>query len=80
MFGKENQNIYLKYFALAIYVSGIYFLFGQSFRRPKKIRKLKISTDRIECNVGDENKNISLWNTWIMEVGQPTLFSEIKTT
>ncbi|MGO3155303.1 MAG: hypothetical protein ACTIJT_07110 [Mesonia sp.] len=60
MYDKEDQNIYLKYLALAIYASGIYFLFGQSFLRPKKIGKLKISTQGIEFNKNEENKNISL--------------------
>ena len=60
LYDKENQNVYLKYLALAIYTSGIYFLFGQSFIKPKQIGKLKISTDRIEFNQNDENKNIPL--------------------
>ena len=60
MFDKENQNIYLKYFALAIYASGIYFLFGQPFIKPKEIGKLKISTERIEFNENDESKSIAL--------------------
>nr|WP_299036258.1 hypothetical protein [uncultured Tenacibaculum sp.] len=60
MYDKENQNIYLKYLSLAIYASGIYFLFGQSFLKPKKIGRLKISTDRIEFKMSDNNKNIPL--------------------
>lgn len=60
LYDKENQNIYLKYLALAIYTSGIYFLFGQSFIKPKKIGKLKISTDRVEFNENNENRNIAL--------------------
>ncbi|MDO6744197.1 hypothetical protein Q4553_06395 [Tenacibaculum soleae] len=60
MYEKESQNLYLKYLALAIYLSGIYFLFGQSFLKPKKIGKLKISTERIEFNLNHKNKNISL--------------------
>ena len=60
LYDKENQNIYLKYLALGIYTSGIYFLFGQSFIKPKKIGKLKISTARIEFQESDENKNIPL--------------------
>jgi len=60
LYEKENQNIYLKYLALAIYTSGIYFLFGQSFIKPKKIGKLKISTERIEFNKNEENKSIAL--------------------
>ena len=60
MYDKESQNIYLKYFALAIYLSGIYFLFGQSFIKPKKIGKLKISTERIEFNENDESKSVAL--------------------
>ena len=60
LYDKENQNIYLKYLAFAIYTSGIYFLFGQPFLKPKKIGKLKISTNRIEFNQNDENKNIPL--------------------
>jgi|GEM_PF-2563268 len=60
MYDKESQNIYLKCLALAIYLSGIYFIFGQSFIKPKNLGKLKISTDRIEFKVGDKNKNIPL--------------------
>ncbi|PJB13637.1 MAG: hypothetical protein CO119_00150 [Flavobacteriales bacterium CG_4_9_14_3_um_filter_40_17] len=60
LYEKENQNIYLKYLALAIYTSGIYFLFGQSFIKPKKTGKLKISTERIEFNKNEENKSIAL--------------------
>jgi len=60
MYDKETQNIYLKYLGLAIYLSGIYFLFGQSFIKPKKLGELKISTDRIEFKVGDNNKSIPL--------------------
>ena len=37
LYDKENQNIYLKYLAFAIYISCIYFFFGQSFLKPKKI-------------------------------------------
>ncbi len=60
LYDKESHNIYLKYLALAIYASGIYFLFRQPFMKPKKIGNLKISTDRIEFNENGENKNISL--------------------
>ncbi|QXP71041.1 hypothetical protein H0I29_02800 [Polaribacter sp. R2A056_3_33] len=60
MYDKESQNVYLKYLALTIYLSGIYFIFGQSFMKPKKLGKLKISTDRIEFNVGNNNKIIPL--------------------
>ena len=60
LYDKGNQNIYLKYLALAIYASGIYFLFGQSFIKPKKIGKLKISTDGIEFDNNNENKSIAL--------------------
>lgn len=52
--------LYLKYLALAIYTSGLYFLFGQSFIKPRKIGNLKISTDRIEFNENGENKSITL--------------------
>ncbi|MFD1292395.1 hypothetical protein ACFQ5N_00990 [Lutibacter holmesii] len=60
LYDKENQNIYLKYLALSIYISGIYFLFGQSFIKPKKIGYLKITTDRIEFNKNGVNKIITL--------------------
>lgn len=57
---KDNQNIYLKYLALIILLFGVYFLFGQSFIKPKQIGKLKISTERIAFERSDENKNIPL--------------------
>ena len=57
---KDNQNIYLEYLALIILLFGVYFLFGQSFIKPKQIGKLKISTERIAFERSDENKNIPL--------------------
>tara|TARA_R110000737_G_C14323380_1_gene440089 strand:+ start:63 stop:584 length:522 start_codon:yes stop_codon:yes gene_type:complete len=60
LYDKNHQNVYLKYLALAIYASGIYFLFGQSFIKPKKVGKLKISTERIEFDENDENKSIAV--------------------
>ncbi len=60
LYDKENLNVYLKYLALAIYISGIYFLFGQSFIKPKKIGYIKISTEKIEFDVNGVNKSIPL--------------------
>ena len=60
LFDKENQNIYLKYLALAIYLSGIYFLFGQSFIKPKKIGIIKISSEKIEFEKNRLKKSILL--------------------
>jgi len=59
-YDKENQNTYLKYLALVIYLSGIYFFLGKSFIKPKTIGNLKISTNRIEFNKDGEIKNIAL--------------------
>ena len=56
----ENQNVYLKYLAFVIYVSGIYFLYGQSFIKPKKIGNIKISTEQIEFELNGLNKSIEV--------------------
>ena len=60
LYDRENQNIYFKYLALAIYISGIYFLFGHSFIKPKKIGTLKISIEKIEFENNGLNKSMSL--------------------
>ncbi|MFK7833087.1 MAG: hypothetical protein AB8B52_07415 [Winogradskyella sp.] len=60
LYDKENQNIYLKFVALAIYISGIYFLFGQSFIKPKKIGTLRITKAHIAVEKNDLNKHIAL--------------------
>ncbi|MEL4309156.1 hypothetical protein [Joostella sp. CR20] len=60
IYDRESQNIYLWYLALAIYLFGAYFLFGQFLIKPKRIGKLTISTQRIEFNVNDENVSIPL--------------------
>ncbi|CDF80942.1 conserved hypothetical protein [Formosa agariphila KMM 3901] len=60
LYDKDSQNIYLKYLALAVYLSGIYFLFGKSFIKPKKIGVLKLSTEKIEFEENGETKNIPL--------------------
>ena len=60
LYDKENQNIYFKYLAFGIYISGIYFLFGQSFIKPKKIGTLKISNKKIEFENSGLNKSIAL--------------------
>ena len=60
LYDKENQNIYFKYLAFGIYISGIYFLFGQSFIKPKKIGTLKISNEKIEFENSGVNKSIAL--------------------
>ena len=60
LYDKENLNVYFKYVALAIYTSGIYFLFGQSFIKPKKIGNIKISTEKIEFDINGLNKSIPL--------------------
>ncbi|MEA1787750.1 hypothetical protein U1E44_16760 [Arenibacter sp. GZD96] len=59
-YDKENQNTYLKYLALTIYLLGTYFLFGQSLIKPKKIGNLKISTNIIEFIENGEIKSIAL--------------------
>ncbi|WP_054560256.1 hypothetical protein [Croceitalea dokdonensis] len=60
LYDKENLNVYFKYLALAIYTSGIYFLFGQSFIKPKKIGNIKISTEKIEFDINGLNNSIPL--------------------
>ena len=60
LYDKESQNMYLKYLALAIYLSGINFLFGKSFIKPKKIGTLNLSTEKIEFEENGKNKSISL--------------------
>ncbi|WP_066222035.1 hypothetical protein [Formosa haliotis] len=60
LYDKENQNIHLKYLALATYLAGIYFLFGQSFVKPKKTGVLKLSTKTIEFEENGQTKNIPL--------------------
>ena len=60
LYDKENLNVYFKYLALAIYTSGIYFLFGQSFIKPKKIGNIEISTEKIEFEINGVNKSIPL--------------------
>jgi len=60
LYDRENQNLHFKYSALAIYTSGIYFLFGHSFIKPKKIGTLKISNKKIEFDNNGLNKSIAL--------------------
>jgi hypothetical protein len=60
LYDKETQNIYFKYIALGIYIIGIYFLFGQSFIKPKKIGALKISTQKVDFKKNGLNKSIEL--------------------
>lgn len=60
LYEKESQNTYLKYFAFGIYTFGIYWLFGQSFIKPKKIGNLKISTDGIEFTLNNQKRLITL--------------------
>jgi len=60
LYDKENQTIYFKYLALVIYTSGIYFLFGHSLVKPRKIGNINISTEKIEFNENDVYKSIPL--------------------
>lgn len=60
LYDNENLNVYLKYLALAIFISGIYFLCGQYFIKPKKIGNIKISTEKIEFDINGLNKSIPL--------------------
>lgn len=60
LYDRENQNIYFKYLALTIYISGIYFLFGQSFIKPKKIGILKITTEKLEFEKNGLKRSIVL--------------------
>lgn len=57
---KENQNLYLKYAAFSIYLIGIYYLFGQSFIKPKTIGIFKISEGIIHMEKDGLNKNVTL--------------------
>lgn len=60
LYDKDNQNVYMKYLSLIIYISGIYFLFEHPFVKPKKIGILKISTNKIEFTEGSGNRIITL--------------------
>ena len=57
---KENQNIYLKYIALLIYLFGAYFLFAQSFIKPKKIGVFSMYEDFIKFELNGVEKTIQL--------------------
>ncbi|MBO3097400.1 hypothetical protein [Gelidibacter pelagius] len=57
---KENQNIYLKYAAFLIYLIGIFYLFGQSFIKPKTIGVFKISDGIIHIEKDGLKKNVTL--------------------
>lgn len=57
LFDKENQNIYLKYISLIIILFGAYFIFGESFKRPKVVGIFKINEKHILLYLnGTENK------------------------
>ncbi len=57
---KENQNIYLKYIALIIYLFGAYFLFAQSFIKPKIIGIFRMSENIIKFELNGVEKTIQL--------------------
>lgn len=57
---KETQNLYLKYTALSIYLIGIFYLFGQSFIKPKTIGFFKISDGIIHIEKDGLKKNVTL--------------------
>lgn len=57
---KENQNIYLKYISLLIILLGAYFIFGQSFIKPKVIGVFKLSEKLITIELNGVLKNIKL--------------------
>ncbi len=57
---KENQNIYLKYIGLIILLFGAYFLFAQSFIKPKVIGVLRIFEDFMKIELNGVEKNIKL--------------------
>lgn len=56
----EYQNVYIRYLALGTYASGIYFLFGRSFIKPKIIGHLKISIETVHIQNNGLNKSIAL--------------------
>jgi len=56
----KHENIYLTSLALAIHISGTYFLFKDFFIKPKKIGSLKISIDGIECNKNGKKNTIAI--------------------
>lgn len=59
-YDNESQNIYFKYLAVAIFISGIYFLFAQSFIKPKKTGTIKISAENIEFNANGITETTAL--------------------
>ncbi|WP_396601655.1 hypothetical protein [Algibacter sp. R77976] len=57
LYNKENQNIYLKYLSLIILLFGAYYIFGESFKKPKVVGVFKISEKYISINLDRiENK------------------------
>ena len=60
LYDKESQSIYINYLAIAINLSGVYFLFGQSFIKPKNIGILKITDEKVEFDKNGLNKSIML--------------------
>ena len=58
LYDKESQSIYINYLAIAINLSGVYFLFGQSFIKPKSIGILKITDEKVEFDKNGLNKSI----------------------
>lgn len=59
IYDNENLNPYFKYLAIAVWFLGFYFLFGQSFIKPKKNGNLKISTEKIEFSDNRAHKSIT---------------------
>ncbi|MBA6153061.1 hypothetical protein [Gelidibacter maritimus] len=57
---KERVNIYLKYAAFLAYLIGAFYLFGQSFIKPKTIGIFKISNGVIHIQKDGLTKNITL--------------------
>lgn len=57
---QKNQNIYLKYIGLIIYLLGAYFLFSYSFIKPKKIGVFSMYKDFIKIELNGVEKTIPL--------------------
>jgi hypothetical protein len=57
LFDKENHSIYLKYLSMIILLFGAYFMFGESFKKPKIVGIFKIDEKHISIYLnGTENK------------------------
>jgi hypothetical protein len=60
LFDKENNNIYLKYLSFIILLFGAYFIFGESFKKPKVVGIFKIYEKHILIYLNETETKIEL--------------------